>query len=150
MIPSGMKVALVATVVAFALGLVASASGAIRITRILYNPPGNDTQANSQLVKEFIELKNTGRGPVALTGWTIVDVDDKKRYRFPTFTLAGGATVRVRSGSGRDTRKDLYWGHDNYIWNNDETETAVIRNRGGKLVVKCTYRAKTATTAVCP
>jgi len=133
-----------------ALALAPSGISAIRITRILYNPPGADVQANRQIVKEFIEIKNTGRGPVALTNWMIIDVDDKKRYRFPKFTLAGGATVRVRSGVGRNARSDLYWGHDNYIWNNDESETAVLRNAGGKVVARCQYRATSASTAVCP
>ena len=91
-----------------------------QFTRIYYNPPGNDVQSNSQIVKEYVEIKNTGKGPVALTNWRIIDVDDKKVFRFPTFTLAAGKSLRVRSGVGRNTKTDLYWRHDNYIWNNDE------------------------------
>jgi len=148
-----MRLRLVAVVGVVLVGVAAFAPaslGAIRITRILYNPPGDDTQANSQLVKEFIEIKNTGRGPVGLTNWSIIDVDDNKRFKFPRFTLAGRAVVRIRSGAGRNTRTDLYWGHDNYIWNNDETETAVVRNAKGAVVARCQYRAGSGASASCP
>ena len=133
-----------------ALALAPSSLAAIRFTRIYYNPPGDDVQKNSQIVKEYVELKNTGRGPVALTNWKIIDVDDRKVFKFPTFTLAPGAIVRVRSGVGRNTRTDLYWGSDNYIWNNDQNETAVLRNARGAVAARCTYTARQGPAAPCP
>lgn len=145
-----MRIGAASLIALAALALVPSAVGAISITRIYYNPPGNDVQTNSQIVKEYIQIKNTGKGPVALTNWRIIDVDDSKVYRFPKFSLAGGATVRVRSGVGRNTRSDLYWNHDNYIWNNDQQETAVLRNARGAVVARCTYKAGVGPAATCP
>jgi len=145
-----MRFGVVILVVVAALTLAPASLGAVRFTRIYYNPPGNDTQTNSQIVKEYVQLKNTGKGPVALTNWRVIDVDDRKVYVFPKFTLPAGASVRIRSGVGRNTKTDLYWGHDNYIWNNDQKETAVLRNARGAVAAKCTYTAGVGPAAICP
>lgn len=150
--PAVLRVATVLALLCALLGagtVGAASSSPVRISRIYYNPPGNDTQANSRLVKEYIELKNTGRGIVDLTGWRIRDVDDGKVYVFPTFKLRPGSIVRVRTGSGRDTRLDLYWGQENYVWNNDEPESATLRNRNGKVVSRCGYRPRKGPDVKC-
>ncbi|MHC1600317.1 MAG: lamin tail domain-containing protein [Candidatus Methanospirareceae archaeon] len=57
-----------------------------------------------------------------MTGGTVKN-EANHIYTFPDFTLAGGATVTLYTGSGKDITTELYWnssGHScNAIWNND-------------------------------
>lgn len=144
------SVAVVALVALLFTGGTSAATSPVRFSRIYYNPPGTDTQANGRLVKEYIELRNTGRVAVASTGWRIRDVDDGKVYVFPVFKLAPGKLVRVRTGSGRNTQLDLFWGQKNYVWNNNEPETATLRNARGEVVSKCSYRPSGSASVTCP
>ncbi|WP_053667288.1 lamin tail domain-containing protein [Streptomyces sp. MMG1121] len=48
-------------------------------------------------------------------------------------TLAPRATVRVHTGVGRDTRKDVHQDRPSYVWNNSG-DTATPRNDCGRLV----------------
>jgi hypothetical protein len=59
-------------------------------------------------------------------------------FHFPRFTLRPGHTVKVHTGVGSRTRRDLYWGQDWYVWNNDG-DTAKLRNRGGRLIDRCSW-----------
>ena len=93
-------------------------SGAIRITKISYDPPGSDRGSNSSLNAEWIRIKNTGSSAKALTGWTI-----------------------------RDVASHVYrWDNGWYIWNNDG-DTARLKNRSGTTVDSCSYSGSGSTTA---
>jgi Lamin Tail Domain len=52
--------------------------------------------------------------------------------------LKAHASVKVHTGSGKDTSKNLYWGSTSYIWNNDG-DTATLDNANGVKVDSCTY-----------
>jgi hypothetical protein len=45
--------------------------------------------------------------------------------------LAGKQSVRVRTGTSRDTDHDLYQNRRAYIWTND-TDQATLRNNDGR------------------
>ncbi|WP_407647037.1 lamin tail domain-containing protein [Actinacidiphila soli] len=47
--------------------------------------------------------------------------------------LAGKQSVRVHTGTGRDTRHDLYQDRRTYVWNNDR-DTATLRNNDGRTI----------------
>jgi len=79
-----------------------------------FDPPGND---HYNLSEEYVCFQHVGGDPVDMTGWHVKDVQDHT-YTFPPFTLALGAHVRLRTGSGTDTSTDLYWGLGSAVWEN--------------------------------
>ncbi|MHC1624081.1 MAG: lamin tail domain-containing protein [Candidatus Methanospirareceae archaeon] len=84
-----------------------------------WNAEDNDCY---NLNDEYAILKNTCSHSIDMTGGTVKN-EANHIYTFPDFTLAGGATVTLYTGSGKDITTELYWnssGHScNAIWNND-------------------------------
>jgi hypothetical protein len=72
---------------------------------------------------------NHGGKARRLTGWAIRDAAGHV-YRFPRFRLRPGSSVRLHTGKGRNTRRNLYWGSSWYIWNNTG-DKATLKNRPG-------------------
>ncbi|KIF04025.1 hypothetical protein PL81_20995 [Streptomyces sp. RSD-27] len=89
---------------------------------------GHDNRA---LNSEWVEVKNTGRHSVNLRGYTLTDKQGN-RYRFGDFRLGGRSSVRVHTGSGRDTHRDVYQERRRQIW--DERDTATLRDNRGNVV----------------
>ncbi|MFI1154879.1 lamin tail domain-containing protein [Streptomyces sp. NPDC020817] len=86
-------------------------------SRVQADSPGHDDRTNRSLNNEWVEITNTTRDVINLRGWTLRD-DDGNRYRFDNVRLAGRATIRIHTGSGRDTRTDLFQNSRDYIWDN--------------------------------
>ena len=126
-----------AAAMALTMALAAPAAAAIRISKIRYDPPGTDTGTNSHLNKEFVVITNTGSRAVRLEGWVLKDRAGH-RYRFGAFRLRPGKSVTIHTGRGTDDRDDLYWGSDDYIWNNDG-DTATLKDASGRTVDTCRY-----------
>ncbi|WP_327241128.1 lamin tail domain-containing protein [Streptomyces sp. NBC_01320] len=99
---------------------------------IQYDSPGRDDWSNRSLNREWVEVTNTGRRAVDLDGWTLSDRDGNL-YRFDDLRLAGRATVRVHTGRGHDTRRDVYQDRRNYIWSNN-ADKATLRDDHGRTV----------------
>ena len=70
-----------------------------------------------------------------LKGWTLWDASGHV-FRFPQFPLRPNTTVTVHTGDGLRTRHDLYWGMENYVWNNTG-DRAVLSNRDDRLIDRC-------------
>ena len=122
------RISIVACLACFALALTAmpaEAAPAVRFTKVQYNSPGNDTGSNYSLNAEWVRITNHRSTDRVLTGWTIKDKAGFV-YTFPTFTLKAGASVRVHTGSGTDSKTDLYWDRTWYVWNNTG-DTAYLR-----------------------
>ena len=102
-----------------------------------HNPPGKDTRTRKSLNREWISLVNTSASPVSLKRWT-VRTQDGKRYRFGRFTLRPGATVKLHTGSGRNTRTDRYWGSSRHLWVS-VNGVATLRNGSGAVVAQCEW-----------
>jgi hypothetical protein len=117
--------------------LAAPASGAIRITKIYYDPPGKDTGTNAHLNKEWVRIRNTGASKVALKGWTLRDTSGHV-YTFPKASIGPGKVLYVHTGSGSNTVRHKYWGEDNYVWNNDG-DKATLRRANGTKADSCRY-----------
>lgn len=127
----------VAVIVLGVLAQPAVAGAAVEFTTIRFDPPGTDTGTNAHLNEETVVIKNTGNRRVTLTGWTLRDAD-RHVYRFGTFRLRPGRAVTIHTGIGDDTRRHLFWGMDNYVWNNDG-DTAILKDDGGNRVDRCRY-----------
>src|SRR6266508_857725 len=129
-------------------GIAATAApGAIRITKIYYDSPGSDFGSNTSLNAEWIRLKNTGSRARYLTGWRIRDAAGHV-YKFGTFRLRAGYSVKVHTGSGSNTATNRYWGSSGYIWNNDK-DTATLKNASGVVIDRCSYNSTAVDYKVC-
>ncbi len=82
--------------------------------------------SNRSLNAEWVTVKNTGRHAVNLTGWTLTSRHTHATYRFH-LRLGGYRQVRVRTGRGHDTMRDVYQDRRTYAWDNHR-DTAVLRN----------------------
>jgi len=109
----------------------------IRITRVMYDPPGPDTGTNANLNREWVAIKNFGQQTRQLRGWTLRDTAGHV-FAFPRFRLRPGTTVQVHTGDGQATRHDLYWGLEDYVWSNTG-DRATVRNRDGRLIDRCRW-----------
>jgi len=87
---------------------------------------------------EYVVFRNSGDGPLDISGWTVSDAAGAT-YTMPEgYTLAAGATVTLHTGSGVDSQSDLYWGSGSPIWNNGG-DTVTVRNTDGDIVREETY-----------
>ncbi|PJM98559.1 hypothetical protein CG740_34465 [Streptomyces sp. CB01201] len=66
---------------------------------------------------EWVTVTNTGCGSVNLKGWVLSD-RSHHTYTFHNLRLAGHQSVRVHTGIGRDTGRDVYQDCRDYVWNN--------------------------------
>ena len=111
---------------------VAPTSAAIAITKIEYDPPGDD------LAGEYVLLRNDGGSAADLTGWTLRD-QANTTYTFPAFTLAAGAEVKVWVKVGTNDAGNLYWGRGQSVWNNTG-DTATLSDAAGAVVAQSQYQ----------
>ncbi|UCC76560.1 MAG: lamin tail domain-containing protein, partial [Anaerolineales bacterium] len=66
-------------------------------------------RAKENLQGQYVCIDNEGPSPVDLSGWHLQNRRGTA-YDFGHFRLKSGEAVRLRTGKGRDTEKDLYWG----------------------------------------
>jgi hypothetical protein len=109
----------------------------LHFTKIYYNSPGSDTGSNTSLNAEYVTIKNTSTTTRALTGYTVRDKSNHV-YKFGTFSLGAGKSVRIHTGKGTNTPTDRYWGRAAYVWNNTG-DTAYLRNPAGTLRHTCSW-----------
>ncbi|MFJ3829085.1 lamin tail domain-containing protein [Streptomyces sp. NPDC090046] len=100
----------------------------IVIGDVQHDSRGRDNRA---LNREWVEVKNTGRQAVNLRGFTLTDRQGN-RYRFAGLRLDGRSSVKVHTGQGRDTRRDVYQDRRHQIW--DERDTATLRDDRGRVI----------------
>ncbi|MBI2947959.1 MAG: thermonuclease family protein [Verrucomicrobia bacterium] len=93
--------------------------------------------AKRNLNDEYITIENQGNQPVDLTGWKILD-EAGNPYLVPKFTLEPKRKFTLRTGSGKNTEQELFWGSRTPIWN-DNGDTIFIRDAEGKLVLSHIY-----------
>ncbi len=97
-----------------------------------YDSPGPEDRSNRSLNNEWVEITNHTRTAVNLDGWKLSNKGGET-YTFHHYRLDGHATVRIHTGIGRDTNRDLYQDRHNYIWDN-RADTATLRNDHRRLV----------------
>ena len=108
------------------------------ISEIFYNSPGSDNRSNASLNAEWVKLQNRTAHPVSLSGWTLRDTS-RHVYHFAVgYSLRAHGTVRVHTGSGRDTQRNLFQDRRAYVWNNDG-DTAILRGPAGNVRDRCSY-----------
>jgi hypothetical protein len=137
----GILGALAHGVAAGSLGLIpssAASSPALQFAVIQYDSPGSpDTGTNRSLNGEYASVRNPSSRAIQLRGVTVRDVANHV-YTFPSMSLGTGRTVRIHTGSGRNTASDVYWRQSNYVWNNDG-DTGTLRNASGTRIDTCRW-----------
>jgi len=109
-------------------------SNCIEIVKFHYDAEGND---NENLNDEYLVLKNICKFPVNLTGWTIKD-RSFNLFSFPEFELEPKAEVTLRSGSGKNTKSEIFWNSKYPIWDNDG-DALYLRDKDGNLILFKSY-----------
>ncbi|TVZ84808.1 lamin tail-like protein [Streptomyces sp. BK340] len=104
----------------------------VYISAVQYDSPGRDDRSNRSLNREWVDITNNSRRAVNLDGWTLSD-EDGHTYTFDHYRLQGRSTVRVHTGTGHDTRTDVFQDRRHYVWNNDY-DTATLRNDHDRFV----------------
>jgi hypothetical protein len=112
----------------------------LQFAKIQYDSPGTDTRTNASLVAEYVTIKNVGASARSLTGFTVRDAQNHV-YKFGTFTLKGGKSVRLHTGSGTNNSTDRYIGSRAYIWNNGG-DKATLKNRAGTTLDTCSWSSR--------
>ncbi|GGR46046.1 lamin tail domain-containing protein [Streptomyces netropsis] len=108
------------------------ATSPVVIGKVQYDSPGKDDRSNWSLNAEWIDIVNTGHHAVNLHNWTLKDAD-RHTYRFGHLRLAPHQKVRVHTGTGRDTVRDVYQNRRAYVWDNYR-DTATLRNDHGRVI----------------
>lgn len=117
--------------------LPAEAASAVRISYVQYDSPGADSGSNKSLNAEWVRIKNGSSKKKTLTGWSLRDAQGHV-YRFGTFTLRAGRSVRIHTGTGSNTGSDRFWRQDWYVWNNSG-DKAILKNKAGSTVDTCKW-----------
>ncbi|MCX6679271.1 MAG: lamin tail domain-containing protein [Methanothrix sp.] len=79
---------------------------------------------------QYVELKNNETSGQDLTGWKL-EVQNKAVFTFPKFMLDANATVAVHTGTGKDSKTDLY-ATNSLISKSDEEVS--LRDANGAIV----------------
>lgn len=122
-----------------------SAAPVIRFSQVQYDSPGDDNGTNKSLNAEWARITNHGKKTKTLTGWTVRDPEGHV-YTFPKYRLRPGKSVRLHTGKGTNTGRDLYWRQDYYVWNNDG-DKAVLKNKANDTVDTCKWNDGDGQTA---
>ncbi|MEW2301292.1 lamin tail domain-containing protein [Streptomyces sp. NPDC006655] len=131
----------VAAALVGALALPAAAAaphrGQVVISAVQHDVQGREVHSNRALNREWVDVTNTARRDVNLSGWTLSDASGRT-YTFHHYRLAGRATVRVHTGVGRDTDKDLYQDRRDSVYNRN-ADTVTLRDDHRDLVDSVTW-----------
>ncbi|MFB7983836.1 lamin tail domain-containing protein [Streptomyces vinaceus] len=84
------------------------------ISRVQADSCGHDDRTNDSLNNDGAEITNTARDAINLRGWTLRD-NDCNRYRFDNIRINDRAGFRIHTGTGHDTRTDLFQNSREYI-----------------------------------
>ncbi|WP_330335431.1 lamin tail domain-containing protein (plasmid) [Streptomyces sp. NBC_00536] len=103
----------------------------VMIGQVQHESPGRDDRTNRSLNGEWVEVKNTGKKPVNLRGYTLTDKQGNT-YRFHGMTLAGHSSVKVHTGRGKNTAHDVYQNRTHHVW--DKRDSATLRNDHNRIL----------------
>jgi hypothetical protein len=124
--------------IAVLLGGSASASAAVKIKEIEFNPPGPDTGTSAHLNKEYVMFTNTGDTTVMLNHWTVRDADGNVFHFGLGDRIPAHSELMIHTGRGSEALLHKYWGLRHYVWDNGG-DRATLRRADGSVVDRCRY-----------
>jgi subtilisin family serine protease len=106
-----------------------------KIVRVRPDAPGDDSR---NLNGEFIVVRNTGKTPIQLRGWTVRSASTKTRFALPTYRLPVGARVKIHSGKGRSGKGHVYLNAGREVWRN-RRDIAAVRHPTGPVASRVSW-----------
>ena len=128
----------------------AAAASKFQITKVRFDSAGSDTPVtNAKLNDEYVVITNTDTATHVIGGWRLRDAQNHV-YVFPTGASIGPKrSVKVHTGSGKNTPFDRYQARGYYIWNNT-SDTAYLRDANNKGGDTCSWKTSDpGSTKVC-
>lgn len=93
---------------------------------VFADAPGND---NRHPNGEYVTLSNSGAVATEIGGWTLCE-GASICFTFPSdASIPANESVRLYTGSGRNTETSFYMGHGRAVWDNDH-DSATLRDGG--------------------
>ncbi|MCD0451989.1 lamin tail domain-containing protein [Actinocorallia sp. API 0066] len=123
----------------------AQAAPNVQITYVKYDAKGKDTKKNVN--GEYVTVTNKSRKKVNLAGWTIGQkprlADSKYVFYFPArnVVVAPGASVTMRMGEGKKTKKYVYQGFRKHVLPNVKGAVYLF-DPADRRVDGCTWNSK--------
>jgi len=105
----------------------------LRVAEVHAKPEGGARNLND----EYVVIENCADDPVNLTGWSVLD-ETHHRYLVPNFVLPAKGKVTLRTGLGKNTGGELFWGNRTSIWN-DNGDTILLKDDKGNLILCHVY-----------
>ncbi|MFK0022314.1 lamin tail domain-containing protein [Streptomyces sp. NPDC090798] len=112
----------------------------VEISKVQYDAPGHGSRSNRSLNEEWVQITNSGRDSVNLDDWTLSNREGRV-YTFHHLRLNSHSSVRVHTGVGRDTYRDVYQDRRNFVWD-DRKDTATLRNDHRRVVDTISWDAR--------
>lgn len=110
-------------------------AGHLELVTVHADAAGDD---RDNLEDEYVVFANTGDASLDLSGWTVTD-EAGRTYIVPDgVTLAAGAELTLRTGSGVDTESTLYWNANSPIWNN-AGDVVTVKDAAGEQILREAY-----------
>ncbi|MFB6107216.1 MAG: lamin tail domain-containing protein [Haloplanus sp.] len=112
----------------------ATANASLVVARVHADAAGRDGE---NLDDEYVVFRNAGAEPLSLAGWTVTD-EAGHAYVFGNRTLAPGAELVLRTGTGTDDDSTVYWDRTSPVWNNGGDVVRVTDDHG-RVVLETRY-----------
>lgn len=90
---------------------------------------------------EFVEIVNGGKEPVDITDWELQDTTGSTEYKWESYVLQPGATIRVYTNEVHQDSGGFTFGANRALWNNSG-DVAELRDSDGQLVSRYAYGNK--------
>jgi hypothetical protein len=90
-------------------------------------------------LEEYVLIENNDSKSYDMEDWYIKEDKNGLRYTFPSFTLAGGASVRVWTGPGTNNANNLYWGRSEPAWGDDSDCGSLRKNKDDPAIDSLCY-----------
>lgn len=130
-----------------------SSSDATRDLTINVNGQGTNPSSNVQITyvfydglvyrvesDEYVEITNLGSESQDLAGWVLKDISEGyPSFTFTSYVLAPGQSIRVYTNEIHPEYGGFSFGYGKAIWNNNDPDTAVLRNAQGQEVSRKSY-----------
>lgn len=90
---------------------------------------------------EFVEIVNKGSGPVDITDWELQDTTGKTEYKWESYVLQPGATIRVYTNEVHQDTGGFSFGSGRATWNNSG-DLAELYDSDAQLISRYAYGDK--------
>lgn len=90
---------------------------------------------------EYVEIKNTGSEPVDITDWTLQDATGKDLYKWESYTMQPGSTIRVYTNETHPDSGGFSLNSGRAVWGNSG-DVAELFDSDKQLVARYAYGNK--------